>query len=109
VLVTGGGHINLQTEAIDLAIKGQPKKVRLFRLRTPIELQGHLKSPKVGISVGKTATQAGVAAALGTLLTPLAAIVAFVDPGLADDANCAALLAESKQKGVPGKLTPPAR
>jgi hypothetical protein len=29
------------------------------------------------------------------LVTPIAAIVAFVDPGLAKDQNCAALIAEA--------------
>jgi len=106
VLVTGGGHINLATEALDLSVQGHPKKVRLVRLRSPIKLQGHLKQPKIGLDAGKTVAQTGIAAALGALVTPLAAIVAFVDPGLAEDANCAALLAEAKQKGVPGQLTP---
>jgi len=34
-----------------------------------------------------------------TLVTPIAAIVAFVDPGLAKDQNCAALIAEADSKG----------
>jgi len=33
-------------------------------------------------------------------LTPFAAIVAFIDPGLAKDENCAALLAEAKPPGA---------
>jgi hypothetical protein len=75
-------------------------------LRSPIKLQGHLKQPKVSLDVGKTAAQTGIAAALGVVLTPLAAIVAFVDPGLAHDANCASLLAESEQKGALDELGP---
>ena len=31
---------------------------------------------------------------LGALLSPFAALLPFVDPGLAEDANCAALLNE---------------
>jgi hypothetical protein len=37
--------------------------------------------------------QAGASAALGVLLTPLAAIAAFIDLGRAQDADCAALIA----------------
>jgi hypothetical protein len=34
------------------------------------------------------------------LLSPLAAVLAFVDPGLAKDTDCAALLASAKTDGV---------
>ena len=74
-------------------------------MRSPIKVEGHLKRPKVGLDAAKTAAQTGAAAVPGTLLTLLAVMVAFVDPGLVNDANCAALLAETKQKGVPGELT----
>jgi hypothetical protein len=33
------------------------------------------------------------------LLTPVAALLAFVDPGLAKDADCAALLAQARSGG----------
>ncbi len=62
------------------------------RLRTPIEIGGHLRKPSIGVNAGKTLKQGAIAAALGTVLTPLAAVVAFVDPGLAKDENCSALL-----------------
>jgi hypothetical protein len=34
--------------------------------------------------------------ALGVIFSPLASVLAFVDPGLAKDADCARLLAVSK-------------
>lgn len=100
VLITGEGGIDLESEKLDLKIKGQPKKLRLVRVRTPIELKGVLRKPKVGIEGEKVAAQGGVAAAIGSLLTPVAALLAFVDPGLAEDANCSALLAQAKNAGV---------
>ncbi len=45
--------------------------------------------------------QGGVAVALSALLTPLAAILPFIEPGLAEDANCAALIAVGRAKGAP--------
>jgi len=42
---------------------------------------------------------AGGAIALGVLLTPVAAMLAFVDPGLAKDADCATLLAQARSGG----------
>jgi AsmA family protein len=97
VLVTGSGHVNLKTEALDLSLRGQPKEVRLFRIRAPILLKGSLSHPTIGVQPGKLAAQTGGAVALGALLTPLAALLAFVDGGLAKDANCAALIGQAEQ------------
>jgi hypothetical protein len=102
VLVTGQGDINLQTEAIDLSLQGKPKKTRVLRLRTPILVRGTLLQPKIGVEPGKLAAQTGGAVALGALLTPVAALLAFVDGGLAKDANCAALIGQAEQgKNLP--------
>jgi hypothetical protein len=37
------------------------------------------------------------------VINPFAAILAFVDPGLAKDANCGPLLADAKARGAPVK------
>jgi uncharacterized protein involved in outer membrane biogenesis len=95
VLITGRGDINLGTEAIDLALQGDPKKVRLLRLRSPIELRGTLADPHVGLQADKLAEQVGVAVALGALLTPAASALAFIDPGLAKDKDCSTVLAQA--------------
>jgi uncharacterized protein involved in outer membrane biogenesis len=97
VLVTGQGDINLKSEALDLSLRGQPKEARMLRLRTPITLRGSLLQPKIGVQPGKLAAQTGGAVALATLLTPVAAVLAFVDGGLAKDANCAALIGQAEQ------------
>jgi uncharacterized protein involved in outer membrane biogenesis len=94
VRITGQGEIRLGSEELDLSIKGKPKKLRLTRLRTPVEVKGHLRNPSIGINVGKTVKQGAIAAVIGAVVTPFAAILAFVDPGLAKDENCAALLNE---------------
>jgi hypothetical protein len=102
VLITGQGQIDLKNETLDLSLRGQPKKVRILRLRTPIMVRGTLLQPKIGVQPGKLAAQAGGALALGTLLTPVAALLAFVDGGLAKDANCAALIGQAEQtKNLP--------
>jgi uncharacterized protein involved in outer membrane biogenesis len=104
VLVTGQGNINLRTEALDLSLRGQPKEARMLRLRTPITLRGSLLQPKIGVQPGKLAAQTGGAVALAVLLTPIAAVLAFVDGGLAKDANCAALIGQAEQgKNLPNK------
>ena len=99
VLIKGKGDIKLGPEELNLEIKGDPKKVRFTRLRTPIEVKGRLLKPSVGVDVGSTVKQGAIAAALGTLVTPLAAVIAFVDPGLAKDQNCSQMIAEADSKG----------
>ena len=102
VLVTGQGRVDLRNETLDLSLRGEPKKARLLRLRTPILVRGTLLQPKIGVQPAKLAAQTGGAIALGTLLTPVAALLAFVDGGLAKDANCAALIGQAEQsKNLP--------
>jgi uncharacterized protein involved in outer membrane biogenesis len=103
VRIAGRGKVDLGRERLDLKIQGRPKKLSVARLRTPIEIQGTFADPSVGVDAGRLAAQGGVAAALGSVLSPLAAILAFVDPGLAKDANCSTLLAEAGARGAPTK------
>jgi uncharacterized protein involved in outer membrane biogenesis len=95
VLITGRGHINLRDESIDLALQGDPKNVTFVRLRSPISIHGTLENPGVGLKAGKLAEQVGEAVALGAVLTPAAAALAFVDPGLAKDKDCSTVLAQA--------------
>lgn len=97
VLINGRGDINLQDEKLNLELKGDPKHIRFSRIRSPITLGGTLAHPAVGVDVKKLAAQAGVAAALGTLLTPVAAVIAFIDPGLAKNKDCAAALVQTSE------------
>ena len=108
VLIKGSGNINLGREELHLEIKGEPKKIRFTRLRAPIEIRGHLADPSFGLNAASTAKQGAVATALGALLTPVAAIIAFVDPGLAKDQNCAAMNAEADVKVPNAGGAPPA-
>jgi uncharacterized protein involved in outer membrane biogenesis len=103
VTVTGSGVVDLRQETLDLQLKGHPKKFELLRVRAPITVKGTLVQPKVGVDIVKAAPQALLSAAIGVLAAPLAAILPFVNPGLAKNADCAALTAEASQKGAPVK------
>ena len=109
VLITGKGEVDLGPEILDLTLNGQPKKPRLFRIKSPIELGGTLAKPKVGLKPGNTPGQAALATVLGVLATPLASVLAFIDPGLAKDADCGALLTEAQRYGAPPASTPPSK
>jgi hypothetical protein len=97
VLISGRGDINLQNEKLNLQLKGDPKHIRFTRVRAPITIEGTLAHPAVGVDAKKLAAQGTVAAALGTMLTPLAAVIAFIDPGLAKNKDCASALSQTTE------------
>ena len=70
VLITGEGQIHFDTEALDLAINGHPKSLRLFRFQAPVLLKGTLSHPAVDVQAHK---------------------LKLVDPGNAKDTDCAAI------------------
>lgn len=96
MLIRGGGTVNLRDETLDLEIQGEPKEPRLVRVAAPISLRGPLRAPRVGVEA-EDALDQGIAALLAAIAAPLATILPFIDPGLAEDANCAALLAGRRQ------------
>lgn len=105
VLARGRGTINLQTERMDFRIEGDSKKPRLVRLFIPITIKGPFLAPKVGLDPSKAVGQGGVAAALGSLVNPLAALLPFFTSGEAKDADCASLVSEARQQGAPVKVS----
>lgn len=111
VLARGRGTINLATEQMAFRIEGDSKKPRLLRIFAPITIKGPFMEPKVGLQPGKAAGQGGVAAALGSLINPLAALLPFITTGEAKDADCAGLIGEARRQGAPVKVgqTTPAK
>lgn len=96
VLAKGSGTIDLGAETLNLRIDGETKKPRLLRVWAPITVSGSLTSPRLGVDVSAVATQGGLVGALATLVAPVAALLGFVDPGLAEDADCGALIANAR-------------
>ena len=96
VLARGSGTINLGAETMNLRIDGETKQPRLIRLWSPITIRGPLTAPAIGIESGAVAGQVGLGAVLGALVNPLIALLPFVDPGLAEDANCGALISSAR-------------
>jgi uncharacterized protein involved in outer membrane biogenesis len=95
VLIVGEGNIHMDSEAIDLTLRGHPKRLG-FRVRSPALVRGTLSHPSFAIQPRDAAAQVAAAVALGALLTPLASALAFVDPGLSKDADCGALMTADK-------------
>jgi uncharacterized protein involved in outer membrane biogenesis len=96
VLAQGKGSINLGEETLNLRIDGESKKPRLLRIWAPITVQGALTAPRIGVDTGALVGQGGFAGLLGAVVAPVTALFAFVDPGLAEDANCGQLIAGAR-------------
>jgi AsmA family protein len=73
VLIAGEGFVRLETETLDLILRGYPKHVRFLQFRAPIVIHGTLKSPSVGIQARDSK-------------------LVLIDPGKAKDADCGSLL-----------------
>jgi uncharacterized protein involved in outer membrane biogenesis len=73
VLIAGEGFVRLETETLDLILRGYPKHVRFFQLRSPIVIHGTLKTPSIGIQAHDSK-------------------LVLMDPGKAKDADCRSLL-----------------
>jgi hypothetical protein len=70
VVIRGGGVINLDTESLDITLRGEPKDVRLLRLDAPLLVRGSLTRPTVAIQTHDAA-------------------VRLIDPGRGKDVDCA--------------------
>lgn len=77
MLIEGRGSIQLDSEALDLEFRGQPKGLRFLELRTPVVVQGTLAKPSFKIE-------------------PRHAALKLIDRGAAKDADCGSLIAAAE-------------
>jgi AsmA family protein len=102
VRMDGQGTVNMKDESLNLTLQGKPKSFQLFHLRAPISISGKLAAPSLGFDAKPAIAQAAIGVGLG-LVNPFAGILAFVDPGMAKNANCADALSVAKTQGAPVK------
>lgn len=106
--VTADGTIGLGRETLDLKFLAHPKDPSPLSVRAPVTVGGYLAVPRVGIDATSLAARGAAAVALGTLLSPFAAILAFIEPGLQGDVDCARLHAEARNEARVRTQTVPA-
>ncbi len=102
VLIRGTGGVSLRDERLNLRLQGEPKEPRLLSVDAPIVMRGSLRAPQVGVDLEEAADDGGLAAALGALVAPIAGVLPFIDLGLAEDADCNAVLAQRPQPAREG-------
>jgi len=94
-LITGSGEIHMDSGALDLSLRGNPKHVSLT-MHSPVSIRGTLNHPEVRLNAGKVLARGAAAAALGVVLTPVAAVLAYINPKVAHNADCADLTARAQ-------------
>lgn len=90
--------IDLGTEEMDITIIPHPKDMSLASLRTPLRIGGTFKEPALGIDPSYLIAKGGAAAALSVVLTPIAGVLALIEPGMGEDSNCVQLLRSMNQQ-----------
>ena len=105
--VLGKGTVDLKDETIDYQFSTEPKHVNIGSLPAPINVTGPLKNPTILPDAKALGIRGGIAAALGVLATPLAALIPTIQLGLGKDNDCGVLLetvqaaAQRQQRATP--------
>jgi len=94
-----GGSVSLRDETLGLVVHPLPKDTTLFSLRTPIDLQGPMRHPKIHLHKGPIAARVAGAVALAAV-NPALAILPFIDNAPGKDTDCGRLLAEARGAGA---------
>jgi uncharacterized protein involved in outer membrane biogenesis len=72
VFISGEGRVLLDSETVDLKLQGQPKRLRILRIKAPVLVQGTLLQPKFSVGAAESGLR-------------------LVDRGTPHNADCAAL------------------
>ncbi len=95
-VIGGRGGFSFKTESLDFAVEADAKSFSLFSAQSPIGVQGFFAEPKIDPVSGELLARAGAGLGLAALVSPLAAVVAFVDPGNAEPTRCGPVLAGAR-------------
>jgi uncharacterized protein involved in outer membrane biogenesis len=95
-LINVTGTASFASEQLDLTIDPE-KGFRIITLRSPLYVRGTFKSPNAGVKAGPLIARGAVAAALATLVTPAAALLALISPAEGEANQCRAILSQMKK------------
>lgn len=91
------GNASMAAEQLDLTINPESKGVRIVTLRSPLYVRGSFKDPQAGVKPGPLIARGAVAAALATLVTPAAALLALISPSEGEENQCSNILSQMKR------------
>ncbi|AXF62843.1 AsmA family protein [Leclercia sp. W17] len=91
------GTASMASEQLDLTINPESKGIRIVTLRSPLYVRGSFKDPDAGVKAGPLIARGAVAAALATLVTPAAALLALISPSEEQANQCQTILSQMKK------------
>lgn len=91
------GTASMASEQMDLTINPESKGIRIVTLRSPLYVRGSFKDPDAGVKAGPLIARGAVAAALATLVTPAAALLALISPSEGQANQCQTILSQMKK------------
>lgn len=96
-LINVTGTTSFASEQMDLTIDPESKGIRIITLRSPLYVRGTFKNPSYGVKPGPLIVRGAVAAALATLVTPAAALLALISPSEGQANQCQVVLSQMKR------------
>jgi hypothetical protein len=87
--LVGSGSVDLKDEMVHFKITQQPKHFSIGAFHAPIDIDGNLKNPSVGLDKMQLAGRAAASVALGVVATPLGALLPTVQLGMGAPDTCA--------------------
>ncbi len=95
VMLARGGF-SFRSEAMDFAVRADGKTFSLLSAQSPIGVGGYFAEPKLDVISPELVGRAGAGVGLAIVATPLASVLAFIDPGDAKAAACGPVLAGAR-------------
>ena len=102
-LVDITGTANLRTEQLDMDVNPKAYELKLFSLRTPLEVKGPFAAPKVGVKPGPLVVRAAAAVAALAVAPGALVLAPITVPGASDNASCAPLLKQGSKAPKAGR------
>lgn len=108
-VITGKGGFAFRNESMNFQIQADAKTFSLLSAQSPVTLYGYFAQPQYSIMSSELMARGAVGLGLGIFVNPLAAIIAFIDPGDAKNVACGPVLegarayAQRTVKGQPVK------
>ena len=97
-VMLGRGGFSFRNESLDLAFRADAKKISVFSAQSPVGIGGYFAAPGINLISPELIGRAGAGLGLAVVATPLAGVLAFVDPGDAKSAACGPVLSGATAK-----------
>ncbi|EIZ81139.1 hypothetical protein WSK_0291 [Novosphingobium sp. Rr 2-17] len=95
-VIVGRGGFSFRNEGIDMGVRADAKTFSVFSAQSPIGVGGHFAEPKINAISGELLARVGAGLGASLLATPVAGLIAFVDPGDAKSTACGPVLSGAR-------------